>query len=201
MTLAEHANREGIRQHKNFHMVSSVASRDQSGVVLSYREQQALTYLRSHAGAYIPAYEIAEFIWGAGTDPQNARVIISQLRAKLGSSFVDSCSFGYRLTHSRAALVAMVCRTCGHVAVNYSEEWVCYGCVGTHAVDLEVGRAEGPGERSGQAWSEQETAFVAEHADDMSLDEMGEVLQRSGSSVRARLDQLGIEKKYTRRRR
>ena len=186
----------GIQTNNNLCMPSVVPSREQSGTIISYREQQAITYLRSHAGSYVPSGELADFIWGDGSNPRLASRLIQLVRAKMGTNYVESSPFGYRLTNSRAANVAMVCSRCGAAVVSYEGEFVCYGCPSTQHADLEVGRAEGPGERSGSAWTDEESEFAVAHAGDMTFEEIGDLLQRSESAVRGRYAQLGLAKPY-----
>lgn len=182
-------------------MPLAVPSREQAGVILSYREMQTISYLRSHAGAFVPASELAEAIWGDDADEALSYRIVQRVRQKLGPTYIESSAFGYRLTYSRAATVAMVCSNCGAEAVNYSSEWVCYGCTGTQNVDLEVGRAAyAEGTNSGKPWTRAEREFVLAHLADMSLEELGDAVNRTESAVRGFLAQEGIKKPYVRTR-
>lgn len=197
----------GVTRRDSFVMAAVVPSRVILGRVLSTREWQVVAYLASHAGHFVPARHLAEFLCGKGADPNIGRQNVRRLRCKMGQSFVESdVVLGYRLSKSRAAQVPMVCTRCGSIAIDYSEEWVCYGCTGTRHVDLDVGRAPYvPGTMSGKPWSEEEVEYVLRHADGargdyepMSYFDIGAAINRTESAVRGLLSKYGIDKEYVR---
>ena len=162
-------------------------------------ELKLVEYLDGHAGRAVFDWEMKDYLYQGLCSEPLVRVHIWNIRRKLGRAFIEVCETGgYRLSSQRSAQLARVCAKCGKPVVRYEEEFVCYGCPSTQFADLDVGRADGPGERSGAAWTEDETAFAVAHAADMTYEEIGAEVRRSGSSVRGRFAQLGIAKRYVR---
>ena len=174
-----------------------MVSREQNGSRLTAMEHKLVEYLAGHAGRAVADWELKDFLYQGLCSEPLVRVHIRNIRRKLGRAFIEVCdSGGYRLSSQRAAALSRVCSRCGKPVVEYAGEFVCYGCPSTQHADLEVGRAEGPGERSGSAWTDEESEFAVAHAEDMTFEEIGDLLQRSESAVRGRYAQLGLAKPY-----
>lgn len=177
--------------------ISSMVSREQNGARLTAMEWRLVQYLDGHAGRAVFDWELKDFLYQGICSEPLVRVHILNIRRKLGRSFIELCETGgYRLSSQRSAMLARVCTRCGKPVVQYEEEFVCYGCPSTQFADLDVGRASGPGERSGAAWTEEERAYAVAHAEDMTFEEIGAQLQRSESAVRGLYAQMGLTKRY-----
>lgn len=185
----------------------AIVDRVQGEARLSYREQQLLDYLASHAGRFVPSSELRDALFGGIASASAPMELVMRIRRKLGPAVIESAvGFGYRISNARACGLARRCPRCGRGLVDYGADgWVCFGCgaQGERAspeppVDLEVGRAPGPGMRSGAPWTEDERRFVMAHLEDLSLEQIGAALDRSESAVRGMLDGLGVRKRYVR---
>lgn len=165
--------------------VSVMVSRQQRGRELTGSEARLVRYLAGHAGRFVEEWELRDHLYGGACGASVIREMVRRIRAKLGRAFIETGELGgYRLTAQRAVALERVCARCGRPVVQYEDEWVCYGCPSTQYSELDVGRAEGPGERSGTAWTEDEDSFLIDHLDHMSLEQLGTALNRSESAVR-----------------
>ena len=173
--------------------------REQGGQVLAGMEVRLVRYLEGHAGRFVAQWELRDALYGGMGDHAAVRRLVSRVRAKMGAGFIERGEMGgYRLSSQRAAELERVCRRCARPVVAYEGEFVCYGCPSTQYAELEVGRADGPGERSGKAWTDEERVFALEHNGDMSFEEIGAALQRSEASVRGEYQKMGLRKRYVR---
>lgn len=150
----------------------------------------AVTYLVSHAGRWVTASELGDYIYRGACSARAPHVLIH--RARRAGVRIESGAFGYRVGRD----LGSICASCGGLLVRYEGESVCYGCVGSDYADLEVGRAPyREGSRQGKPWTREEIAFVLEHDASMSLEEMGRRLDRSASAVRGLRAHLGLQRK------
>lgn len=150
----------------------------------------AALYLVSHRGRWVPAWELADHLYGGHCGRSTVRMLVLRLRRR--GLEVESGPFGYRVGRS----AVRECDRCGGRMVRYEDEWVCYGCPGTGVVDLEVGRSPAVGERGGREWTEEDRARLREMwLLPMKQDAIGEVLGRSASAVRAEAATLGLGRK------
>ncbi len=150
---------------------------------------EAVLYLLSHAGRWVSAQELGDHVYRGVYSPSAPYVLVH--RARMAGVKIESGPFGYRIGRSDRPL----CERCGRLLVEYPQERVCYSCVGTSFVDLEVGRADSSGARSGQHWTADEIQFVIEHDSTMSLEELGLALGRTASAVRGLRASLGLRRK------
>ena len=179
----------------------------QGAITLTERERAVLDYLASHAGRYVPSDELASAVWGfaSRTTPH---VYVGRIRAKLGR-IIEGTPFGYRLTESRAISLARRCPRCGRAVTDYREDgWVCHACgamgqrmaleSSNEVADLNVGRTPyAEGTRGGKQWTDEERQIVLAHMNSHTLDEIGEMVNRSGNAVRGELHSMGIRKPYS----
>mgnify|MGYP001174153113 FL=1 len=182
----------------------ALVDRVQGPVRLTFREQQVLDYLASHAGRFVPSQELREAVFGEYSSPTRPLEVVLRIRRKLGASVIESApGFGYRVSNARACGLARRCPRCGRGIVEYrSEGWVCFGCgaqgerAAIEVAELEVGRAAyRGGSRQGEPWTEEERRFVLENDARMGLEEMGRQLDRTASAVRGLRAQLGLPRK------
>ncbi len=152
---------------------------------------EVVAYLVSHAGRWVPASELGDFVYQGVCSKRAPHVLVH--RARRAGVRIESSAFGYRVGREERR----ACPECGALVVVYGDgERVCYGCVGTEFAELEVGRAAyREGSRQGKAWTPEEIAFVLEHDAVMGLEEMGRRLDRSASAVRGLRAQLGLARK------
>ena len=158
--------------------------------------ERAIDYLASHAGRWVPGWELADAVYGGHCSRSAVPMLIK--RAKRYFRVESDPNLGYRI--GRADLAEALCKNCGARRVRYQDEWVCYGCPSTAVVDLEVGRAGyAEGSDAGKAWKPEEDAFIREHHTSMGDREMAELLNRSPNGVRSRRATLELgPKKYVR---
>lgn len=150
----------------------------------------AVEYLVSHSGRWVTGWEIGDFVYKGICSPRAPHMLIR--RARRAGIPIESSELGYRIGRNKE----LTCPSCGALRVLYPDELICYSCVGTEFADLEVGRSQGEGERSGKAWTPSEEAFVRANKDRMSHREMGELLQRSEAAVRGYTRTRGLDKRY-----
>lgn len=186
---------------KVFHPVTlfrNVAGTSVRAVHLTSRELELVRYLVGHSGRQVGEQELRDHLFNGICSEGAVRILIYRVRLKLGRTFIESDEGGYCIGTHR---VQDLCARCRRPMVRYEDELVCYACVGTAFVDLEVGRtAPQEGTRQGQSWSEEERQFVLENDERLSLEEMGEALNRSASAVRGFRATLGLPRKaYVRR--
>ena len=167
-------------------------------VTISAREMALLRYLAGHAGRRVSEQELRDHLFGGICSSAAVRELITRVRRKLGRNFIENDEGGYFISSQRAD---DLCSRCKRPTVRYEDERVCYACVGTAFVELAVGRTPPQeGTRQGQSWSEEERQFVLENDERLSLEEMGEALNRSASAVRGFRATLGLPRKaYVRR--
>lgn len=152
----------------------------------------AVDYLASHAGRWVPGWELADAVYGGHADRSAIAKLVDRARRLFP---IESGRLGYRI--GRADLAASKCPNCGRRRVRYPDEWVCYGCPGTAVVDLEVGRAAyAEGTRGGKQWTEAEIELAVSLNATHTYEQIGEVVNRSGDAVRGLYGTLGIEKRY-----
>jgi hypothetical protein len=175
-----------------------IATEQQDGQHLTSSERRLIQYLDAHLGRYIAEWELRDYLYEGGVCSDAAiRLTIHRIRRKLGQAFIERGDLGgYRLTSHRSAELMRVCAICSRPVVRYQDGFVCYGCVGTANVDLDVGRRTAVGEHSGRPWTEDEEQFISDHRDDMTNEAMGHELQRSESAVRGHLTAMGLDKQY-----
>lgn len=154
--------------------------------------EQAVDYLASHAPRWIPGWELRDAVYGPYASESAVAGLVRQARRFFP---IESGRLGYRIW--RQDLSASYCPKCGRRRVKYDDEWVCYGCPGTAAVDLEVGRTPyAEGSRGGKHWTEAEIQLAVALNATHTYDEIGDAVDRSGSAVRGLYNSLGIEKRY-----
>lgn len=150
----------------------------------------AVEYLVSHAGRWVTSVEIADFVYAGACSYRAPHVLI--LRARRAGVPIESSEMGYRIGRDHR----LTCPDCGALRVQYPGELVCYGCVGTDFVDLEVGRAPyDPTTRQGRAWTEEELAYIREHRDTKSNAEIARDLNRTESGVRGQSTAMQLPRK------
>lgn len=155
----------------------------------------AVAYLAKRQG-WVSAWELADHVYGGHCTRQAPHMLIR--RARLAGVPIESNrALGYRLGRS----ADLVCGSCGSLMVKYeADEPVCYGCVGTAYIDLEVGRAiDATATQQGKAWSEEENEQLRELWPEVSQEEIAARLSRTASSVRAQGHLLGLGRKPYRR--
>lgn len=154
---------------------------------------QAVLYLARRAGYWVSSWELGDHVYGAGCYSRHAPHELVRRARRAGVPIESNRALGYRLGRDRS----LICSSCGSLRVRYADgEVVCYGCVGTEYVDLEVGRAPyREGSRQGKPWTEEEKRFVLENDALMGLEELGRRLDRSASAVRGLRAQLGLPRK------
>lgn len=147
----------------------------------------AVDYLLSHAGRWVPSVEIADFVYSGACARHAPHMLIA--RAKRAGVPIESSVLGYRIGRN----LSLACPDCGMLRVRYPDgELVCYGCVGTEFVDLEVGRTPyDPTTRQGKAWTQQELQFIRDNRNHMSNVAMAEVLNRTESGGARTSDEDG----------
>jgi hypothetical protein len=152
----------------------------------------AVDYLASHAGRWVQGWELAEAVYGGYCAPS---AVAGAIKAARRYFPIESSRAGYRI--GRADVTAASCPNCGRRRVRYDDEWVCYGCPGTHAVDLEVGRAAyAEGTRGGKHWTDAEIDVAVSLNATHTYEQIGQVVNRSGDAVRGLYTTLGIKKNY-----
>jgi hypothetical protein len=150
-------------------------------------------YLASHAGRWVPGWELTDAIYGGHADRTTVAKAVEHARRHFP---IESGRLGYRIGRPDVANAA--CRNCGRLRVRYPDgEWVCYGCPSTSAVDLEVGRTPyAEGSRGGKQWTDAEIDLALSLNETHTFEQIGELVNRSGNAVRGLYDSLGVEKKY-----
>lgn len=140
----------------------------------------AVDYLLNHAGRWVPSVEISDVVYG-GACVRHAPHMLMQ-RARRAGIPIESSEMGYRIGRDNS----LACPDCGLLRVRYPDgELVCYGCVGTEFVDLEVGRTPyDPSTRQGKAWTDEELRYIRDHRDTKSNAEIARHLDRTESGVR-----------------
>lgn len=184
-------------------MIISDATVSPTALGLTAREYQVLDYIRSHRPRVVPYDEINQAVFGQFSAAHAARVHVSRIRAKLGDGVIVTVhGFGVRYGLARVVEALPRCVGCGRAIAPYEDEWVCFGCGSSgrrralDAPDLDVGRAApAAGSRCGKEWTSDEVAFVMEHKDAMSDEQMGAALNRSPSAVRGFRRTRGLGKK------
>lgn len=155
--------------------------------------EQAVEYLAAHAGRYVPGWELADRVYGGACSRSAVPMLIT--RARRYFRIESHRVFGYRI--GRQQVAEATCPRCGALRVPYPGEWVCYGCPGSAAADLEVGRTPyAEGTRGGKPWTDEEREVVRRHITTHNYDQIGVMVNRSGSSVRHEVTRQGWEKKY-----
>lgn len=114
-------------------------------------------------------------------------------RARQAGIPIESSALGYRIGRSNS----LACQECGSLRVRYPDgELVCYGCVGTEFVDLEVGRAPyDPNTKQGKAWTDDELAYIRANRDAKSNAEIARDLNRTESGVRGQSTAMRLGRK------
>jgi hypothetical protein len=154
--------------------------------------ERAIDYLTSHAGRWVPGWELVDAVYSGIADRSAVPLLIRRARRYFP---IESSRMGYRI--GRPDVAAARCPNCGRQRVRYSDEWVCYGCPGTAAVDLEVGRTPyAEGSRGGKQWTDAEIDLALSLNETHTFEQIGELVNRSGNAVRGLYDSLGVEKKY-----
>ena len=154
--------------------------------------EAAVNYLLRTPGRWVSSEELGHFLYqGACSRFSPGQAV---LRARRRGFSIDSGQFGYRI--GRAVRNEAQCPECSALRCLDGDEWVCYGCVGTEFVDLDLERpGYDPDSRQGKGWTEEENAELRRLWPRMSQAEIGELLQRSEGSVRAQGHALGLGKK------
>lgn len=154
--------------------------------------ERAVDYLASHAGRWVPGWELADALYGGICS--GSAVPMAVTRARRYFRIESNKVLGYRI--GRQEVTAARCPNCGARRVRYPDEWVCYGCPGTHAVDLEVGRTPyAEGSRGGKPWTDDELDLVHDNLE-LTYDELGVMVNRTGSAVRHEVAIQGWDKPY-----
>ena len=155
----------------------------------------AVEYLLSHAGRWVPSVEISDHVYAGICSDASPRVLIH--RARRAGIPIESSELGYRIGRDNS----LACPTCGSLRVRYPDgELVCYGCVGTEFVDLEVGRAPyDPSTKQGKAWTQEELDYIRDHRDTKSNAEIARDLNRTESGVRGQSTAMRLPRKAYRR--
>lgn len=171
----------------------------QQSLGLTLREFQVLDYIRSHRPRPVPCEEINEAIFGRYASPNCTRVYLTLLRKKLGPTVLITVhGFGVRFGMAKVVEANPRCPDCGRAIARYDDEWTCFGCGASGSrkqldrIDLDVGRSQGDGARSGKDWSEAEEAFLLANRALMSHEQIGTVLGRSTRAVRGHEQALGL---------
>lgn len=175
---------------------------------LSSRESALVTRLLLRDGRWVPSDLLAREMFGVGADACLVKALVSRARRKLGKSVIESAyGAGYRIPGRFRPEIPTCCTRCGSPVEFEGREWTCTDCgrsgelPALEVIDRGVGRrGYEAGTRQGSAWSEEEKAFVLAHLDDMSLEELGEAVDRTGSAVRGFLATNHIKKPYVRAR-
>lgn len=159
--------------------------------------EQAVAYIASHGGRWVPGFEVVDHVYSGAGSPHAAKVLI--YRARKAGVPVESSMYGYRIGRQKVR----TCTRCNALTVIYPDgEVICYSCVGAEYADLEVGRAPyAEGTRQGVPWTEDERQFVLAHMHEMTLEELAEGIDRTVSAVRGFLFTNGLHKPYVRRNR
>lgn len=152
----------------------------------------AVLYLARRSGQWVASVELGDAVYGEGLYSRHAPHNLVARARKAGVPIESNKALGYRIGRDRSRL----CGRCGSMKVRYEGEEVCYGCVGTEFVDLEVGRAEyDASSRQGKGWEAWEEALLRRLWPELSQAEIGARLQRSEASVRGRGKELQLGKK------
>lgn len=176
---------------------------------LSPREAELVTHLLLRDGRWTPAYLLSATLFGPGSSSRLVLNVVCRARAKLGRAVIESSyAAGYRIPGRYRPGIPTCCTRCGSPVEWEGREWTCTDCGRSgelprlEVVDRGVGRrGYEEGTRQGSPWSEEEKRFVLEHLDDMSLDELGDAVDRTASAVRGFLATNGLRKPYVRARR
>lgn len=155
----------------------------------------AVEYLASHSGRWVTGMEIGDFVYKGICSPRAPHALMR--RARQAGIPIESSYLGYRIGRDNS----LACPTCGSLRVRYPDgELVCYGCVGTEFVDLEVGRAPyDPSTKQGKAWTPSELDYIREHRDHKSNAEIARDLNRTESGVRGQSTAMRLPRKAYRR--
>lgn len=154
----------------------------------------AVDYLASHAGRWVQGWELADAIYGGYCAPS---AVAGAIKAARKYFPIESSRMGYRI--GRKDVAAAECPTCGARRVRYQgdADWTCYGCPGSWAVDLEVGRAAyAEGTRGGKHWTDEEVDLALSLNATHTYEQIGQAVNRSGDAVRGLYTTLGIKKIY-----
>ena len=157
--------------------------------------ETAVEYLVSHAGRWVPSVEIGDFVYGGIYSTNAPHVLIH--RARRAGVPIESSELGYRIGRDNS----LACPSCGSLRVRYPDgELVCYACVGTEFVDLEVGRAPyDPRTKQGKAWTQEELDYIRDQRDTKSNAEIARDLNRTESGVRGQSTAMRLPRKAYRR--
>lgn len=159
--------------------------------------ERAIDYLASHAGRWVPGWELADAVYGGHCSRAAVPMLIS--RARRHFRIESDRNLGYRI--GRHDVQAAMCPKCSTRRVRYSDEWVCYGCPGTGAADLEVGRTPyAEGSRAGKQWTDEEWQTVTEFMDVENYEQIADRLNRTPNGVRGEVKKQGLSKPYVRTR-
>lgn len=155
----------------------------------------AVDYLLSHAGRWVPSVELADHVYSGACARQAPHVLIH--RARRAGIPIESSEMGYRIGRDNS----LACPECGSLRCRYPDgELICYACVGTEFVDLEVGRAPyDPSTKQGKAWTPDELDYIREHRDHKSNAEIARDLNRTESGVRGQSTAMRLPRKAYRR--
>lgn len=154
--------------------------------------ESAVNYLLRTPGRWVGGEELGHFLYNGTCEASAPRKAVQ--RARRQGFPIESGVFGYRI--GRAVRNDAQCPKCSTLRCLDGTEWVCYGCMGTEFVDLDLDRpGYDPNSRQGKEWSEEENAELRRLWSKMTQAEIGELLQRSECSVRAQGHALGLGKK------
>jgi 5-methylcytosine-specific restriction protein A len=154
--------------------------------------ESAVNYLLRTPGRWVSSEELAHFLYQGVCGTSAPRMAVQ--RARQRGFPIESGVFGYRI--GRPVRNDAQCPQCSTLRCLDAGEWICYGCMGTEFVDLDLDRpGYDPDSRQGKEWSEEENAELRRLWGKLTQAEIGELLLRSEGSVRAQGATLGLGKK------
>lgn len=174
----------------------------QQSLGLTLREYQVLDYIRSHRPRPVPCDELNEAVFGPYAVDNAARMTISRIRRKLGPTVIVTVhGFGVRFGMAKVVEANPRCPDCGRAIATYEDEWTCFACGSSGSrrqldrIDLDVGRAQGEGARSGKDWTPEEEQYVRDNWASQTHEQIGAVLGRSSRAIRGLAEMRGFKPK------
>lgn len=172
---------------------------------LSPRESELVTLLLLANGRTLSTELLGRQLFADHRALSQVRTLASRVNARMGSKLIENEWGGFAIPGRFRRRVPHCCNRC-NAPVQWDErQWWCEVCGADgelpKAPVIEHGtgrRGYEAGTKQGQPWTEEERAFVLAHLEDMSLEELGEALDRTASAVRGYLATNFIRKKYVR---